>query len=134
MNHKTSVKLLHNPIIRVTAWTTISYHNTKQNTKTPILHIKEFSTLKNTIDFPLLGNPTNLFNSGKISKTTSDSFEKNGVLIPGINVSNLVSKIMKDMSNHFMSDSDIFPSKEDTKSFLPRAQRMESDIRYKNIL
>ena len=98
MNQQINVKLLQNPVIKVTSWTFTTYQNL------PRFHITEFVTVKNTVDFPLLGNPVTIKTLLPIlPKTTSENVEKDGVLIPGSNVNNIVFKILKKIRNHHIS-------------------------------
>ena len=91
MDQELGVKFLKNPIIKVVKWRMIKDNNTKS------LHIMEFITVKNTVNFSLLGNPTNL------SSTTRpiNSVENNGVLRPDRDLNNLVSNIMTAMTHHY---------------------------------
>ena len=99
MNQKSTVRLLNNPIIKVTSWSIISYQSRT------CLHIKEFLTVRNTLDGRVIGNPISLFKLPKLNepKTTFENAQKDGVLIPDGEVNSLVSKIMKDISNHHVN-------------------------------
>ena len=99
MNSKINVKFLQNPIIRVIKWSMVSHNNTQ------CLHVTEFITVKNSVDFPLLGTPTNLLQSMKLLPTTTleENVEKDGVLIPGRVLNNIMDKIMNNIKNHQIS-------------------------------
>ena len=101
MNSKINVEFLNNPIIRVVKWSLIRHQNTE------CLHVTDFITVKNSLNFPLLGNPTNLLRMPILPKTTSEeNVEKDGVLIPGRVVNNIIDRIMKNISNHHINVSE----------------------------
>ena len=101
MNQDLSVRFLQNPIIRVLKWRMINHNTTK------CLHITEFITVKNTVDFPLLGNPRNLSNTAGPEEAPGDltTVGKVGVLRPGRDLNNLVSNIMTAMTQHYINGS-----------------------------
>ena len=102
MNQELGVMFLKNPIIKVLKW-----RMTKDDNNTKSLHIMEFITVKNSVSFPVLGNPTNLQSIQLLSTTTfEENVEKCGVLIPGRAVNNIIDKIMKNIKNHLISVSD----------------------------
>ena len=94
MNQELGVKFLQNPIIRVLKW---SLETGDDNSK--YLHIMEFTTVKNSVNFPLLGNPTTLSATGPIKP--SEEFPR--VLRPDRYLNNLLSNIMTAMTRHYIS-------------------------------
>merc|ERR1719219_1306999 len=79
----------------------VRHHNTE------CLHVTDFITVKNSVNFPLLGNPTDLLLRQILPKTTfEEDVVKDGVLIPGRVVNNIIDKIMKNIRNHHISVSE----------------------------
>ena len=103
MNPELGVIFLQNPIIRVLKWKITSHNNTR------FLYITDFTTVCNTVGFPLLGTPTDLNSSpgpetpktecsGGLTTTVTA-----GVLRPGRDLNLLVSNILTAMTEHYTS-------------------------------
>ena len=103
MNQELGVVFLQNTIIRVLQWRMANDNNTR------CLHITEFITVKNTVNFPLLGNPKNLsiITTGPIAPKSTVG--NDGVLRPGRDLANQVSNIMTAMTQHYISPSPSLP-------------------------
>ena len=107
MIRQNNVKLLQNPVIKVIGWDIISHQDNI------CLHITDFVTVKNTVDFAVIGKPVLLNNvpQKKEEKTTFENTELDGVLIPGSNVKSMVVRIMDKMRSHYVNDFGNFPSR-----------------------
>ena len=101
MNSKINVEFLKHPIIRVVKWSMVRHQNTD------CLRIMDFITVKNSLNFPLLGNPTILQSRQLLPKTTfEENVEEDGVLIPGRVLNIVIDRIMKNIRNHHISNND----------------------------
>ena len=112
MVRQNNVKLLQNPVIKVIGWNIITYQDNI------CLHITDFVTVKNTVDFAVIGKPVLLNNvphsfllPSLEEKTTFENTEVDGVLIPGSNVKSMVVRIMNNMRSHYVNDFGSFPSR-----------------------
>ena len=101
MNSKINVEFLKHPIIRVVKWSLVRHQDTD------CLRVTDFIIVHNSLNFPLLGNPTILQSRQLTPKTTfEENVEKDGVLIPGRVVNNIIDKIMENIRNHHISVGD----------------------------
>ena len=111
MARQKNVTLLQNPVIKVISWDITRYQGNI------CLHITDFVTVKNTVNYPLVGNPVLLKDLPEKmeGKTTFENMEKDGVLIPGSNVSSLVLRIMNNMRNHYVSHAQTTQTRPESK-------------------